>query len=132
MTLFAILDDKKRMLRSAGKSKVFSLLTMNGNVLAHFVTSYQYVKLIVIYFSLVDNLHSLQTLHSKLFLQHLYPHFMMHCPLSRYYIQHGASIPQETSKAAINAATAKLEEYYSKTASSDAHVIAMSTSRHYV
>ena len=47
MTLFTKLDDKKRMRRNAGKYKVFSSLMMNGNALEPFVTSYQYVELLV-------------------------------------------------------------------------------------
>jgi hypothetical protein len=70
MTLFTKLDDKKKIPRSAEKSKAFSSVTMNGNVLEPFVISYRYVKLLIVYFrNIIDNLHSLPMLHSKPFPQ---------------------------------------------------------------
>ena len=135
MTLFTKLNDKKRMLRSTGKSKVFSLLTMSGNKLELFVISYQCIKSLSIYFptSTIDNLYSLQTLHSKPFPRHLYPFFLPAIKvLHSAWTKHATKNKYRSFRAAINAATVKLEEYYTKTATSNAHIIAMGTSQHFV
>jgi hypothetical protein len=79
MILFTKSDDKKRILRNAEKSKIFSSLMTSGNALELFATSYRYVKLLFIYLRTIDTLHSLRTMHSRPFPRHQYPHCMTHC-----------------------------------------------------
>ena len=67
----------------------------------------------------------MQILHSKCFPQKQTPHFQMPFQLLRPYMLHGVNMQYAVFKDTLDAATEKLDEYYKKTAASDAHILAM-------